>query len=412
MDPWARKGGTLLKRAVIWGLSILLAAGLSSVATFYAISRGQLQLPSGQIPASLRQNKNFARFLVVYHDIRHETIWSNNPNQLMTGAINGMVGTLHDQFSDYLAPKSYSQLNQMLGNSFSGIGIALDVTGQGQFMIVQVFPGTPAAKAGLKPNDQITAINGRPVAGQDSNLVSAEIRGPAGSLVKLTIDRSGKTSTVTIKRAVINVPTVFIRMLPHHVGYMDITEFGYYTGPQVLSSYRKLVKEGARGILLDLRNNPGGALDQCLQASGAFVPAGPVVTLEYKTPQHHRTLDSTGPGTTLPVVVLVNQNTASAAEILAAAIQQRGVGILVGTQTYGKGIVQQLMPLPDGAYLKLTVAKYLTPNGDYIEHKGLTPNVVVTEPANQPLTAALGQDPQLDRADQLLLQKMAGHAYP
>lgn len=395
-----------MKRTVAWIGSLIATGVLSSWLTTYVSSHQVASTSPTTVPSSLLKSQDFQRFVTAYQDIRQNAIWPNSTHQLMVGALNGMVATLHDQFSTYMSKQSYNQLTQMLGGSFTGIGIALDVNQSGQYIILQVFAGTPAQQAGLQANDQIVAVNGKPVAGENSTVVAGEIRGPAGSSVTLTVKQNGTLKTVKVKRAVINTPTVFTEMLPNHVGYMNITEFGYHTGHQVVDAYKQLVQAGAKGILLDLRGNPGGDVQQCQIASGAFVPPGPLVTLDYKNRAYDQTLDSPGPGTKLPVVVLVNGNTASAAEILSAAIQQRHVGILVGTKTYGKGIVQELMQLPGGAYLKLTVAKYLTPNGDYIEHKGLMPNVVVSEPANVQPSSTLGKDPQLDRGYQLLLQKM------
>ncbi len=397
-----------MKSAVTAALALVGAALVGAGAT-YAVMRpaAPASLAAPFLPAGLVRNEDFQRFLQIYEDIRLDTIWPNTPNQLLTGAINGMVGTLHDQFSDYLSPSAMQALNQELGASFGGIGVVMDVNRQGQFVIIDVLSGGPARRAGVHANDVIVGVNGKSVRGESADQVAAEIRGRAGTPVTITLQRGSQTFSVTIRRAQINVPTVFTEMLPHHVGYMNISEFGYHTGPQVLSAYKKLRAEGARGILLDLRNNPGGDLAQCQIAAGAFVPPGPLVRLEYKNASLDETLDSPGPGTRLPVVVMVNGDTASAAEILSAAIQQRGVGILVGTRTFGKGIVQEIEPLAGGAYLKLTVAKYLTPNGDYIEHKGLTPNIIVPEPADISPSDVLSQDPQLARGYAILLQRMA-----
>jgi carboxyl-terminal processing protease len=392
----------------MWAVLLLAAAAVGSGATLAWLGVSwDVTAPShaNVLPPSLLYNRDFARFLSAYEDIRQETIWPNTPDQLINGAISGMVGTLHDQFSDYLPPTAYHQLNQELGANFTGIGIALGETARGGFQIVDVFPGTPAERAGLSAGDQIVAVNGHAVRGESADVVANEIRGPAGSALTLLVSAHGHERLVRLHRAVITVPTVFTTMLPHHVGYMEITEFGYHTGQQVLAAYRRLVRAGARGLLLDLRDNPGGDLAEARIAAGAFVPPGPLVTLVYKTGPR-QVIDSPGPGTRLPVVVLVNGSTASAAEILSAAIQERHVGLLVGTRTYGKGIVQELQPLPGGAYLKLTIAKYLTPDGAYIEHKGLTPNVVVPEapdvmPSDQP-----SHDPQLQRAYTLLLERM------
>jgi carboxyl-terminal processing protease len=398
---------TAVRRIVVWIASLALAAAVGSGLTliWLGLPMASASATANALPPSLVHNAEFARFLAAYEDIRQETIWPNTPNQLINGAINGMVGTLHDQFSDYLPPQQYAQLNQELGANFTGIGIALGETSTGRFQIVQVFSGTPAARAGLAANDDIVAVNGKSVSGLSANTVASEIRGPAGSRLTLTVMADGRRRVVSLTRAVIDLPTVFTTMLPHHVGYMQITEFGYRTGPEVLAAYRTLLRDGARGLLLDLRDNPGGDLAEARIASGAFVPKGPLVTLEYKTGPR-QVIDSPGPGTRLPVVVLVNGGTASAAEILSAAIQQRHVGILVGTRTYGKGIVQELQRLPGGAYLKLTIAKYLTPDGAYIEHKGLQPNVVVPEPADILPSDQPAQDPQLARAYALLLERM------
>ena len=394
------------------GLAVasLLAAALVGSGATVLILEGQaapVSAPVSGVPASLARSPDFERLVQVYEDIRTQTIWPNAPGQLLAGAINGMVGTLHDPFSDYLTPAQMSGLNQELGQSFGGIGVEMDVNASGQFQVVAVFRGTPARRAGIHAGDVITAVNGRPVAGENADQVAAAIRGRVGTTVVLTVNRARRRLTFSVKRAQISAPTVFTKMLAGHVGYMDITEFGYHTGSQVLAAYRKLVHEGARGILLDLRNNPGGDIRQCQIAAGALVPPGPLVTLKYKNASQDETLDSPGPGTRLPVVVMVNGDTASAAEILSAAIVQRGVGILVGTKTFGKGIVQALEPLAGGAYLKLTVARYLTPNGEYIEHKGLMPNVVVAEPKGVTPSSNPASDPQLERGYRVLLQRMA-----
>ncbi len=389
--------------------ALIAAALVGSGATLLILQAraAPVSRPLSSVPAGLAQSPGFQRLIQVYKDIRTQTIWPNTSGALFTGAINGMVGTLHDPFSDYLTPAQMAGLNQELGQSFGGIGVEMDVNATGQFQVVAVFAGTPARRAGVHAGDIIMAVNGRSVAGENADQVAASVRGRVGTTVVLTVTRGGRRLTFTLTRAQISAPTVFTKMLPGHVGYMDITEFGYHTGTQVLTAYHKLVQEGARGILLDLRNNPGGDVRQCQIAAGALIPPGPLVTLKYKNASQDVTLDSPGPGTRLPVVVMVNGDTASAAEILSAAIAQRGVGILVGTKTFGKGIVQAVEPLAGGAYLKLTVARYLTPNGDYIEHKGLLPNVVVPESKGVTPSSDLASDPQLRQGYQLLLQRMA-----
>jgi len=397
-------------RSVVRYAAALVAAALVGAGlTYLAVGAraASTASTSAALAPGLALNPDFERLIQAYEDIRRQTIWPNTPDSLMIGAINGMVQSLHDQFSEYLSPAEMASLNQELGQSFGGIGVEMDVNRAGQFVVVAVFPHTPAARAGLKPGDVIVAVDGRAVKGKTADQVAQAIRGKVGTRVTVTVSRRHTLITFHVTRAEISAPTVFTRMLPGHVGYMNISEFGFSTGRQVLGAYRRLESEGARGILLDLRNDPGGDLAQCQIAAGAFVPRGPLVTLEYKDPKENEILNSPGPGTRLPVVVMVNGDTASAAEILSAAIQQRGVGILVGTRTFGKGIVQELDPLRGGAYLKLTVARYLTPNGDYIEHKGLTPNVVAPEPGTVTPSDNPAADPQLARGYHILLARIA-----
>ncbi|PSR27250.1 MAG: S41 family peptidase [Sulfobacillus thermosulfidooxidans] len=389
-----------------WGLwlsaTLVLMAG-SSVGTWYWLTQVE---PGVRIPASMRNNKEFAQFVQTYQLIRSKTIWSNSPHQLLVGAINGMVGTLHDQFSNYLSPSSTKNFNALLNPTFTGIGIEVEPEAH-DLRIMQVFSHSPAALAGLKPGELIVDVNHTSVASMNPIQALSRIRGPVNTYVTLTVEDHNQLQTHRIERERIALPTVFSQMMPHHIAYMNITEFGNNTGQEATQQWHQLLRQGARGLLLDLRNNPGGEVSQALQVANLFVPKGPVVTLKFKNPAQDQTLNSDGPGTSVPIVVLVNGQTASAAEILSAAIQERQGGLLVGTRTYGKGIVQQVLSLPGHAALKLTVARYYTPNGQYIEHVGLTPNVYDPEPIDVVPSNNPKQDPQLQKAITVLLQHMA-----
>ncbi len=391
------------RRWWIWvAMTVFLMAG-SSAGTWYAAQNGILG--GNRIPSSMERSQQFSRFLQVYQSIRGDTIWHNTPHQLLGGAINGMVGTLHDQFSNYFSSAQNKSFQSQLNPTFTGIGVGVSIN-TSQLTIQRVFAHSPASLAGLQTGDVITAVNGTSVAKLGKAAAVSQIRGKVGTTVAVTILSHGKTRVYHLKRAVVALPTVYSFMMPHHVAYMDIMQFGNNTGTEVVNQVHQLEKSGAKGILLDLRDNPGGEVTQALKAASVLVPKGPVVSLHYKNPANNQTLDSTGPGTKLPIVVLVNGNTASAAEILSAAIQERQGGTLVGTKTYGKGIVQELIPLPHHAALKLTVAKYYTPNGQYIEHKGLVPNVYDAEPTNVVPSDNPAHDPQLQRAIAVLLKKM------
>lgn len=379
-------------RIIPWALVTAALMAVSSGVTGWALRNSR----ASEIPASMLKSPQFHRFVDTYQLIRSESIWHNSASRLLLGATNGMVGSLHDHFSNYLTRRESHSLSSELSPSYTGIGI--DVTLTKPPVIDGVFTGSPAQKAGLKDRDVIESIDGRATNAMAPSAALSLIRGRVGTTVTLLIKNGTKTRRMTLTRGTIALPTVFIRMLPGQVAYMNIQEFGQHTGSQVAAAFKRLMARHPAGIILDLRDNPGGEVSQALDTADWFVPKGPVVTLKYKDQQKNVTYDSRGPGTKLPVVVLVNQNTASAAEILSAAIQERQGGKLVGTRTYGKGIVQEVVPLSGGASLKLTVARYYTPDGQYIEHVGLRPNVDVPEPNGIEPSDNPAQDPQLKAA--------------
>lgn len=390
-------------RVWIWAVATIVLMALSAAGTW--IYETEQQIQAGRfVPPSMLNNPQFARFVQVYDLIRGRTIWHSTPSGLLLGATKGMVSTLHDQFSTYLGSRSSASLNNMLNPTFTGIGVEIPL--KKPLVIGHVFSGSPADQAGLKSGETIVSVNGRNVSAISPMNAVQLMRGPAGTSVSVTVLSHGHDKTYHITRRVIALPTVYSQMMPDHIAYMSIAEFGRNTGQEAVRQFHRMMAEGAKGILLDLRDNPGGEVSQALTVANLFVPKGPVVTLKYKKPLPSRTYDSKGPGTKLPVVVLVNGNTASAAEILSAAIQERQGGWLVGTRTYGKGIVQQVIPLSGNASLKLTVARYYTPNGQYIEHIGLRPNVTVEEPPGIIPSNNPAQDPQLQKAVTILLKRM------
>lgn len=388
------------RRVLAWMAATAVLMAASSGTTWWVV-----RAPSLNLPASMEKSSQFQRFVDTYRLIRSDAIWHNTPGGLLAGATNGMVQTLHDQFSNYLTASETQSLNQELSPSYVGIGVAV-LSGQ-PLTVGHVFAGSPAARAGIRAGNVIVSVDGRSTRRITPAQSVQMIRGRPHTSVTLVIRAGSKTRRVTLTRTTIALPTVFSQMLSGHIAYMDIAEFGSNTGREAVQQLGRLMRQHPRGIVLDLRDNPGGEVSQALQVANLFVPPGPVVTLKYKNPSQDVTYRSAGPGTTLPVVVLVNGNTASAAEILSAAIQERQGGKLVGTRTYGKGIVQQVVPLPGGASLKLTVARYYTPDGQYIEHVGLTPNVRVVEPSGVLPSDIASQDPQLRAAIAVLKKMMA-----
>ena len=323
--------------------------------------------------------------------------------KLVQGAISGMMNALGDPHSGYWTPAETTDANHAMAGAYDGIGAYVDTRGA-YLTITKTIPGYPAEKAGLQTGDQIIAVDGTDVSGIDPDLVRmTKVMGPAGTDVKLTIMRTGVDQPIelTITRAHIVIPSVTSKMLDNKIGYIQISVFGDTTSTDFHTQLSQLMTQNPAGIVLDLRDNGGGYLDAGIAVASEFVDHGIIVTEQYGdgTKDPHSAIPG-GLATSIPLVVLVNGNTASASEIVSGAIQDDGRGKLVGELTYGKGSVQNWIQLTDGGTARITIAKWLTPNGRTIDKIGLTPDVVV------PLTQAeitAGKDPQLDAAVQLLI---------
>src|SRR3989337_706637 len=323
---------------------------------------------------------------------------------MMRGAIQGMLDSLGDQHTSYMDPAEFSQANIPLEGEYEGIGAWVDPTGE-YLTIVSPMPDSPAEKAGLKPGDQIVAINGEDMTGIDGNLVIRRVLGPAGTSVSLTIMREGEPEPfdITLERAHIVVPSVETKMLDGDIAYVQLFTFGENSNDELRRSLKEILAEKPVGLILDLRNNPGGALKTAIEVASEFVGNGVIMYEEYGDGRRD-TYEAIkgGLATEIPLVVLINDGSASASEIVAGAVQDSGRGQLVGTTSFGKGSVQNWIPLvnEEGA-VRVTIARWMTPKGRTIHEIGLEPDVVV-ELTEEDITA--GRDPQLDKAIQLLKQ--------
>jgi carboxyl-terminal processing protease len=323
--------------------------------------------------------------------------------KLAQGAIRGMMDALGDPHSGYWTPQETTDANMSMQGEYDGIGAFVDTRGD-YLTITKPISGYPAEKAGLQIGDQIIAVDGQDVTGMDPDLVRmTKVMGTAGTDVHLTIRRAGVEQPLefTITRAHIVIPSVTSKMLDNNIAYIQITVFGDNTASDFHDQLSQLLAQNPSGIILDLRDNGGGYLEAGIAIASEFVDHGVIVTEQYGdgTKDPHNATPG-GLATTIPLVVLVNGNTASASEIVSGAIQDDGRGKLVGELTYGKGSVQNWIPLSDGGTARITIAKWLTPNGRTIDKIGLTPDVVVTMTQDD-YTA--GRDPQLDAAGNLLL---------
>lgn len=324
--------------------------------------------------------------------------------KLMQGAISGMLDSLGDEHTSYMDPDQYTQAQNTMEGDYDGIGAWVDTTGE-YVVIISPMPGSPAEKAGLKTGDTILAVDGEDMEGIDGSLVLRQVLGPAGTKVILTIRREGveEPFDVTITRARIVLASVESDMLEGGIAYIKVTDFAEDTNMELEKALDELLAQNPEGLILDLRNNPGGYLQTAIEITSQFIPDGTVMLEEFGdgSMNEYKAIPG-GMATEIPLVVLVNEGSASASEITAGAIQDRGRGQLVGITTFGKGSVQTWTPLVnDQGAVRITVARWLTPSGRQIHKIGLEPDVQV-ELTEADLEA--GRDPQLDKAIEILTQ--------
>lgn len=347
--------------------------------------------------------KHFGNLLKVISLIRTQYLHPVDSTTLVDGAVKGLVESLNDPYSVYLEPRTFAQLQQQIKGSFGGLGILVGIKQQ-YITVVRVYQGTPAAREGVAAGDIITRIDERDARGLELETAISLMRGPVGSKVTLTVNRpsAAKPIQISLVREEISVPTVEGRVIPDtKIGYLVISQFTERTAEEMREALTKLQNEHIKGILLDLRDNPGGELLSAVKVAERFVPKGPVVHVDYRIGRDN-TLYSEGKTLQLPLVVLINGGSASASEILAGAVKDTGAGTLVGSRTFGKGIVQTVFPLEHGAGLKLTTARYLTPNGNYIHEKGVEPDMLVEAGEDR------RRDVQFERGLEILKTKVAG----
>lgn len=352
-----------------------------------------LALVTGGAVAADRTDSLFARIRSVYDVVGAWHKDGADLDKFVSGAIKGGLEALGDPHTNYYSPEDYQGFLDSLNGSFSGIGAYLEQDAQ-YVVIASPIKNTPAAKAGLKAGDRLLEADGVSLVGATTEKAVSLIRGNAGTSVTLKIERpsESRTFTVTIMREQINIPEVDSKMLDNKVGYIELSSFGDDAVKDFYAALNGLKAEGAQALVLDLRNNGGGYLDAAVSIGSAFVPKDEVIVWEVLKGGEKKALRSTGQNASLPVIVLVNKGSASASEILAGAIQDYG-GTLVGTTTYGKGTVQQILSLKGGDGMKVTIAEYLTPKERHVHGIGLTPNHV------------LEVDPDSDRRKPLALSR-------
>lgn len=334
--------------------------------------------------------------LELYVDIRERAVDVPEEGELVQGAIDGMLETLDDDYARYFPPQAMEAFQAGVSGEFVGIGVFIEDTPEG-VGIVSVIPDTPADQAGLKPNWRIVTVDGEEVRDEPSDGVARRVQGEEGSEVTIGFeDEQGEVREITLERRRIDVPTVDVEV-EDGLGTVRMIQFTSSTGEQFTEEMTRLVEqEQVDGVLLDLRGNGGGVLDQAVQVADVLMDEGPVVRVVEADGRERELGSSDGGFTDLPLVVLVNESSASATEILSGALKQRGRAELVGQTTFGKGTVQTISSFSDGSGAKFTTAEYFLPDGTSVEGVGIQPDRQVDEP-----------EEQLDVARRLLQQKVA-----
>jgi carboxyl-terminal processing protease len=326
---------------------------------------------------------------------------------LINGAIEGMLNSL-DPYSSYLTPDMYRELQVETKGSFGGLGMEVAIK-DGILTVVAPIEDTPAYQAGIKAGDRILKINEESTKGLSLMECVNKLRGPKGTKATITIIREGLTQAkdITIVRDIIRIQSVKFKTLEKGYGYLRIVQFQEKTSADAKRALETLQKEnpdGLQGLVLDLRNDPGGLLDQAVQVSDLFLDKGVIVSIKGRDAEEKTAFDAHAEGTmpNWPMVVLVNQGSASASEIVAGALQDYGRAVIMGSRTFGKGSVQTIIPLEGGSGIRLTTARYYTPNGRTIHEEGIQPDIPLTAVTKAPSKTAEeepgAKDPELDRA--------------
>ncbi len=345
-----------------------------------------------------------AQAIDVIHDDYFHTVDSNDlENASIASIVAHLKERYHDRFSHYFTKSEYDRFKE--GSSLSGVGIAVNEVPRG-LRVATVYKHTPARDAGIHPGEVITGVNGHSIAGKDADAVTSQIRGPAGTKVTLTVaSRDGGSRDVALTRAQVEIPQVTGRIEKvggKKVGYVRLAGFFPGAHGELRKEVERLYQQGAQGLVLDLRGNGGGLLTEAVLVSSIFVPNGVIVSTHGRT-QNTRSFDATGDSLPKhPMVVLINGDTASASEIVTAALEQAGIAKVAGTTSFGKGTFQEVIPLENGSALDLTVGEYLTRNGTSINGIGIAPQVKAKDkPSTKP-------DEGLQQALQTLAPQLQG----
>ena len=331
----------------------------------------------------LSSNENFGKVIVLEKYLKENYLYNKDikDENLEAGLLKGLVAGLGDPYSQYLTKDEMKKLSETTTGKFQGIGVIISPDEDGTVTVVSPIKGSPADRAGVESGDKILKINGKDFSAEKIDEASKEMRGERGTTVKILLlkKKNLKTEEVEIKREEIKIDSV-IKNKIGDIGYIGITMFDEETGKDFVKALKELTREGVKGIILDMRGNPGGLVDAAVEIGDAILPKSTFVTLKDNKGEVVEDYKLDDSYNDIKMVVLVNEGSASASEILSGAIRDLDRAKIIGKKTYGKGVVQNVMALPDGDGLKLTTSEYFTPSGKSINKKGIEPDIEVDLP--------------------------------
>lgn len=390
--------------------AVMLVLVIAFIFSLYKIYRfeARLFLPGIKYAtgsSDIITKENAAKLNKLYSYIDTQFLFDYSKEEVENGMYKGMFEALGDEYSVYYTKDEYDEMMTSYGNeTFCGIGAYLQYNEEnGATVVVRPMLGSPAEKAGLKKDDIIKAVDGEDVTGMDLDIVVSKVRGPAGESVHLTIVRGGKEIEVDIVRAEITEETVTGEVLDGDIGYIVITTFADQTDEQFIKNVDILLEKGIKSLIIDLRSNGGGYVDSATNIADRILGEGKILTMVDRNGNSEVINSDEENKLEIPMVVMIDGYSASASEILTGALRDYGVATTVGTTSFGKGIVQDVIPLPDGTGLKITASEYLTPSGDHIHKKGITPDVEVLFDAETYIND--GIDNQLEKAKEVVKSK-------
>lgn len=390
-----------LQGALCGALAMLLAAGLVSCGLKAKNSNSGEKDTTEAISSETDKKLEKLESLINQYYLKDV-----DQDELQQGIYEGYIAGLNDPYSVYYDEEATKSFQESTDGEYDGIGAVMSQNKEtGIITISQVYEGSPAEQAGMKDNDILYKVEDEEVTGKDLTEVVSKIKGEKGTDVNLTVLRGDDREevAVTATRDTIEYPTVSSKMLDNGIGYLRITEFDSVTYDQYKNAYNDLKNQGMKGMVVDLRSNPGGSLSIVCKTLDEILPEGKIVYTQDKNGKEEDFTSDEEHQIDIPMTVLVNQYSASASEIFAGAIQDYDLGAIVGTQTYGKGVVQQIFDLKDGTCVKLTIAKYFTAKGQDIDGKGITPDVAIDYQADENNPEA---DNQLNKAIETLQGEM------